>query len=249
MKIGILGVGHIGKTLALKLANAGHDVVVANSGSPENIDPAVLATGAIPVTAQQAVQDKEVIIMSIPLDRITEVAPLFTAVSEEVTVIDTSNYIPARDSEIDELEAGQVESLWVQQQLGRPIAKAWNAILAHSFATKGKPSGNPDRIAVPIAADRDIDREITLKLVNETGFDAFDTGCLADSWRQQPAAPAYCTDLTSTEIQAVIDTAEKERLPKRRALAYAILTERMGGISPENIDWEFVRRMSRALYI
>lgn len=46
MEIGIIGVGHIGKTLALKLASAGHNVAVANSSGPENIDAAVLATGA-----------------------------------------------------------------------------------------------------------------------------------------------------------------------------------------------------------
>jgi predicted dinucleotide-binding enzyme len=35
LKIGILGAGNIGKTLARKLAQAGHDVKVANSRSPE----------------------------------------------------------------------------------------------------------------------------------------------------------------------------------------------------------------------
>ena len=101
MKIGIIGVGYIGKTLALRLAKAGHDVLVANSKAPENMNPEVLATGAIAGTAQQAIQDKDVIILSIPLDRIPEVAPLFAAVSEDVTVIDTSNYIPARDGRIE----------------------------------------------------------------------------------------------------------------------------------------------------
>ena len=46
MKIGILGVGHIGKTLARKLAAAGHEVKVANSRGPETIDPEALASGA-----------------------------------------------------------------------------------------------------------------------------------------------------------------------------------------------------------
>jgi len=62
MKIGIIGIGHIGKTFALKLAAAGHQVSVANSGAPENINRDVLATGAKAVTAQEAVLDKEVII-------------------------------------------------------------------------------------------------------------------------------------------------------------------------------------------
>ena len=248
MKIGIIGVGQIGKTLALKLAQAGHDVVVANSSGPENIDPAVLATGAVAVTSQQAVQGKEVIILSIPLNRIPEVAPLFTAVSKETVVIDTSNYYPARDSKIDSIEVGQVESLWVLQQLGRPFAKAWNAIGAYSFATKGEPTGKPDRIAIPVSADRDMDRELTIKLIDETGFDAFDTGSLANSWRQQPGAPVYCTDLTKKEMQSLIDSAEKERLPKRRDLAIAAITERMGGTSSIS-DPEYLIRVNRALYL
>jgi predicted dinucleotide-binding enzyme len=37
MKIGILGVGHIGKTLAQWLAEAGHNVKVANSRGPHTI--------------------------------------------------------------------------------------------------------------------------------------------------------------------------------------------------------------------
>ena len=36
LNIGILGAGHIGKTLARKLAQAGHDVKVANSRGPKH---------------------------------------------------------------------------------------------------------------------------------------------------------------------------------------------------------------------
>ena len=50
MKIGILGVGHIGKTLVRKLSTVGHDVKVANSRGPETIEADVLASGARAVT-------------------------------------------------------------------------------------------------------------------------------------------------------------------------------------------------------
>lgn len=248
MKIGILGAGHIGKTLAFKLAKAGHQVEVANSRGPEYIDKAALVTGAKPVTSQQAVEGKDVIILSIPLNRIPEIRPLLANVPENITVIDTSNYYPSRDNKIDSLEEGQVESLWVTQQIGRPIAKAWNAIGTFSFETNGKPAGSPDRIAIPIAADRENDRKITMQLVDETGFDAFDTGSLADSWRQQPGAPVYCTDLTLQEMKRLIETAERERLPKRRDLAIAIITERMSG-AVKSTDNEFLVNMNRLLYI
>ena len=36
-------------------------------------------------------------------------------------------------------------------------------------------------------------------LISDTGFDTVDAGPLADSWRQQPGTPAYCTELTAPE--------------------------------------------------
>src|SRR3982751_4842390 len=117
MKIGILGVGHIGKTLARKLAAAGHDVKVANSRGPETIAADVLATGARAVTTAQAVEGVDVVILSIPLNRLPDVAPLIAKAPAETVVMDTSNYSPQRDVAIAALEAGQVESLWVAELL------------------------------------------------------------------------------------------------------------------------------------
>ena len=248
MKIGIIGVGHIGKTLALKLAESGHDTAVANSRGPESIDQEVLATGAKATTIQEVIQGKDVIILSIPLNRIPEIAPLLADIPEETTIIDTSNYYPVRDSKIDAIEAGMVESLWVIEQLGRPVSKAWNAIGSHSLLVNGKPEGAEDRIAIPLAADRDIDRKVTIQLINDTGFDAFDTGSLSDSWRQQPGAPVYGTDLTRTELADVVDKAEKQWLPKRRDIAVAALQERMGD-ETTNPDVDYGLRLSRALFL
>ena len=143
MKIGILGTGHIGKTLALKLPAAGHDVKVANSRGPETIGADVLASGARAVSAAEAVKDVDVVILSIPLNRIPSVAPLVADLPAETVVIDTSNYYPFRDGKIDAIEAGQVESLWVAEQLGRPVVKAWNSIGSDSFARKGTAAGEP----------------------------------------------------------------------------------------------------------
>jgi len=247
LKIGILGVGNIGKTLARKLAQAGHDVKVANSRGPETIEADTLEFGARAVTTAEAVEGVEVVILSIPLTRLPAIASLLAGVPEETVVIDTSNYYPGRDTQIEAIEAGQVESLWVIEKLGRPIAKAWNAIGADSFARFGTAKGNPNRIAIPIAADRETDREVALALVEDTGFDAFDAGSLADSWRQQPGAPAYCTDPTLAELPDALASAQKERLPKRRDLAWAVLTERFNDITNLNPDPGYFLRLSRIL--
>jgi len=248
MKVGILGVGHIGKTLARKLAAAGHDVKVANSRGPETIDADALATGARAVTTAQAVEGADVVILSIPLNRLPDVAPLIAKLPADTVVMDTSNYYPQRDDQIGAIEAGQVESLWVAERLGRPIVKAWNSIGSDSFAKKGKAAGSPDRIALPVAADRERDRKLGMQLVEDTGFDAFDAGKLADSWRQQPGAPCYCTDLTAAELPAALAATERARLPKRRDLAVAAVYERVGD-GAKNPDAEYGVRLNRALFM
>lgn len=247
MKLGIVGVGHIGKTLARKLGAAGHDVKVANSRGPETIEADVLAFGARAVTVAEAVADVDVVILSIPLNRLPEIAPLIASVPDETVVIDTSNYYPSRDGKIDAIEAGQVESLWVAEQLGRPVVKAWNSIGSESFAKKGKAAGSPGRIAIPVAADRDTDRKVGMALVEETGLDAYDAGTLAESWRQQPGTPCYCTDLTHEEMPAALAAADAARSPKRRDLSLAAVMERIGE-GTKYPDADFIVRLNRALF-
>ncbi len=248
MKIGILGTGHIGKSLVKKLSAAGHAVKVANSRGPDTIAADLLTSGARAVTTEEALVDVDVVIVSIPLHRLPGVAPLFARLPAETVVIDTSNYYPQRDGKIDAIEAGQVESLWVSGLLGRPIVKAWNSIGSDSLARKGKPAGSPDRVALPVAAEDDEARAVGMALVEDTGFDAFDAGTLAESWRQQPGAPCYCTDLTRAELPAAHAAADRSRLPRRRDLAVAVIIERVGD-GTTNPDAEFGVRLSRLLYM
>lgn len=91
------------------------------------------------------------------------------------------------------------------------MVKAWNAVLAGTLQTKGTPAGTPGRIAVPVAADSDEARQVALRLVDESGFDPFDAGVLADSWRQQPMAPAYCTELTLDELGPALAAADRAK--------------------------------------
>lgn len=114
LSIGILGTGYIGKTLARKLAAAGHNVKVANSRGPETIEAEILETGALPVKAEHAVSDVDVLILSVPLMRIPEISQLIVSLPSDVIVADTSNYYPHRDQKIDAIEGGQVESQWVE---------------------------------------------------------------------------------------------------------------------------------------
>lgn len=245
MKIGIIGAGNIGGTLVKRLSAAGHEVKVANSRGPETIDKELLSSGARAVTVAEALADVEVAILSIPMKRIPDIASALVALPEETVVIDTSNYYPQPDWKIDAVEAGQVEALWVAERLGRPVVKAWNAIRATPFAQTGQPAGTANRIAIPVAGDRQRDRDIAMTLVRDSGLDAFDAGSLAESWRQQPGAPAYCTELRLDDIGAAWAAAQKDRLPARRDLANAVLQERFQHPSPAPTD-DLILRVLRA---
>ena len=77
-----------------------------------------------------------------------------------------------------------------------------------------------------------------MSLVNDTGLDAFDAGVLADSWRQQPGAPVYCTDLSYAQVGTALQAAERHRLPTRRDLGVAVMQERLGdGTTNPEAEW------------
>lgn len=247
MKIGIIGAGNIGALLATKLGAAGHDVAIANSRGPETIDPGILTEGVRAVAAADAVTGAEVVIVSVPFAKIADLAGLLSQIPQNVPLIDTANYYPERDGRHDAIDAGQVESVWVAQTIGRPLAKAWNSIVAPSLADKGTEPGAEGRIALPVAADRDEDRRAAMDLVEQTGFDAVDAGRLAESWRQQPGAPVYCTDLTREQVVEGLAHADRGRVPKRRDLAWAAIDERTDGFTTMP-DFDWVTRLNRVLY-
>jgi 8-hydroxy-5-deazaflavin:NADPH oxidoreductase len=247
MKIGLLGAGNIGKTLARRLAKAGHDVKVANSRGPETIPQEVLEFGALATTSADAVKNVEVVILSLNPNSFAQVAPLLQGLPKDVVIIDTSNYHPGRDGRIAAIDDGLVESLWVVDTLRRPIVKAWNTVVSDSFENKAKEKGDPNRIALPVAADDTEARRVGMTLVDDTGFDAFDAGTLIDSWRMQPGAPVYCTDLTLAELPEALARAEKVRLPKRRQLITDVLSERFETPGSGNFDWDYFLQLSRLI--
>jgi predicted dinucleotide-binding enzyme len=218
MQIGIIGAGFIGRTLARKLSAAGHGVQIANSSGREGVRQFADEIGAKAVDVHGAVDDVDVIILAIPLPAMRELpADLFDSVPPDVTVIETSNYYPdMRDSRIPEIDAGMAESVWVSQQLGRPVVKAFNSVLAHTLAHLGQPEGTPGRLAIAVAGDDVRSRQAAMELVNQTGFDPVDAGSLEESWRQQPSTPAYCCDYDADTMRKALAAAIKGDAPRKR---------------------------------
>jgi predicted dinucleotide-binding enzyme len=213
MRIGIIGAGQIGGTLARRVTALGHDVSIANSRGPETLAALAKETGARPVTAHEAARAGEVVIVTIPLKNLARLpADLFDGVPADVVVVDTGNYYPRqRDGRIDPIENGATESRWVSDRLGRPVVKAFNNIYARHLLEHGKPKGAASRIALPIAGDDRRAKDIVIRLLDELGFDGVDGGSLDESWRQQPGTPVYGTDLDVAGVQRALAEAKPER--------------------------------------
>ena len=219
MRIGVIGTGSMGGILARHLARLGHHVSVANSRGPESLTALAAEISAEPVSVVDAAHAGEIVILSIPTKAVAELPrKLFANVPSSVVVIDIGNYHPElRDGRIDAIDRGMLDSQWVAQQIGRPVIKAFNNILAESLLEKGVPSGTRGRIALSVAGDSSDAKSAVLRLVDDLGFDPVDGGDLDESWRQQPGTPAYCQDLEATALRRALAEADRSRIAEYRA--------------------------------
>ena len=236
MKIGVIGTGNIGGALAGKLRAAGHEVRVANSRGVEGVRAFAETVGATPVDIRGAVEGVDAVILSIPFPAVADLPKdLFDGLPPAAPVIDTGNYYPGlRDPHIAEIDGGMVESVWVSRQIGRPVVKAFNNILAYSLAELGRPPGANDRLAVAIAGDDPAAKTLVAGLVDDVGFDPVDAGVLAESWRQQPSTPVYCCDWNARETLDALALARPGEAPAKRDAMMETLSKL--GPSPTHAD-------------
>jgi predicted dinucleotide-binding enzyme len=219
MRIGVIGAGSMGAILARHLAKLGHQVSIANSRGPESMTVLAAEIGATPASVVDAAKAGEIVIIAIPTKAVAEFPQaLFANVPRSVVVIDIGNYHPElRDGRIDAIDRGMLDSQWVAQQIGRPVTKAFNNILAKSLLENGVPSGTKGRIALSVFGDSLDAKTAVLRLVDDLGFDPVDGGDLDNSWRQQPGTPAYCQDLDAAALQRALTEADRSRIAEYRA--------------------------------
>ena len=192
--VGIIGSGQIGGTVARLSGAAGHTVVLSNSRGPETLAELVaelgpLATGA---TAEQAGEAGDPVVVSIPVKAFADI-PVKPLAGKPV--LDTGNYYPARDGHIAELDTGALTSSGLLQRYlpDAHVVKVFNNIFFRHLASLARPSGAPDRSALPIAGDDAAAKAAVTAFLDSIGYDAVDAGSLAESWHQEPGSPAYGT--------------------------------------------------------
>ena len=231
MRIGVIGAGGMGGILAHQLGRLGHHVSIANSRGPESLAARAPEIGATPVSVVDAAKAGDVVFIAIPTKAVPDLPRgLFANVADSVVVIDIGNYHPElRDGRIDAIDRGMLDSQWVAQQIGRPVIKAFNNILATSLLEKGVPRGTKGRIALSVFGDSLDAKASVLRLVDDLGFDPVDGGDLGNSWRQQPGTPAYCRDLGAAALRSALAEADRSRIAEYRAEREAQIRKEVAG--------------------
>jgi predicted dinucleotide-binding enzyme len=202
-RIGIIGAGHIGSTLAKGLVDRGYEVVIANSRGPETLAGLVSELGerATAGTAQEAAESGDIVIVTVPLKAYREVpaAPLAGKI-----VLDTNNYYWERDGRIAELDEKRATTAGLLQThlAEAKVAKAFNHITSSQILTGGSPAGTPGRRALATASDHPEVSAFVTELYDEFGFDTVDVGPLAESWRVERDQPAYVVAQNRDELVA-----------------------------------------------
>ena len=205
MKIGIIGSGNIGGTLARLLAGAGHEVVLANSRGPESLAGLVAEIGpaATASTPAGAAQAGDVVVVAIPFFRYTDL-PAGELAGK--VVVDATNYYGGRDGSFPEIESGTAgaSELLARALPGAKVVKAFNTIHYRQLAGDGVPSGTAGRRAIPVAGDDTAAKATVAGLMDQIGFDAYDVGSLADGRRFDPGTPLFNVALTRDEVAAAL---------------------------------------------
>ncbi|MBD3240254.1 MAG: hypothetical protein GF331_06680, partial [Chitinivibrionales bacterium] len=100
MKIGTIGAGNIGGTLARLWTTAGHEVLISSRHPDQLADLAAqIGDRCCYGTAEEAVTFGEVVLLSPPLGAIVELAPKIADLVAGKVVLDTMNPFPDRDGE------------------------------------------------------------------------------------------------------------------------------------------------------
>jgi predicted dinucleotide-binding enzyme len=201
MKIGFVGAGHIGTALAQNFARLDHDLVLSNSRGPETLADLVASLGpnATAGTTEEAVAFGDSVVVTIPLKAVRSLDPALFAGK---TVIDTCNYYPQRDGQFPELDNGSTtESEVVADHLaGAQVVKAFNSIYFVHLAENGKPAGDPERRAIPVASDSPEAKREVSQLIDQIGFEPVDAGELSAGRAFENGAELYGKELTGPEL-------------------------------------------------
>jgi 8-hydroxy-5-deazaflavin:NADPH oxidoreductase len=207
-RIAVLGSGHVGPVIARLAIAAGYEVTIAASGDPERIAlvTQVLAPGAEPRWAADAVEGSDVVVLAIPVHRF---AAFDAALVADKLVIDTMNYWPPVDG-VQELfeDHGYGSSELVQHRLARStVVKTLNHLGYHELEDDRRPVASSDRRALGVAGDDPDAVDIVAEVIERIGYDTVRLGSLRAGRVLEPGGPVFGVALRRPDFELAVGAA------------------------------------------
>lgn len=204
--IAVLGAGRVGTAIARTLLDAEYRVLIATSGDPSRIEAIsrIVVPGAEPRWAGEAVAEADIVVLSIPLHRVSGLDPELFAGS---VVIDGMNYWPPVDGVIPEFEhAPRGTSAAVQSLLpGAHVVKTFNHTGYHDLEPDRRGEGDPDRLALAVAGDDPAAVGVVAGIVERIGYDAVMLDDLEEGVVLQPGGDVFGSRLDAAGMTTVLD--------------------------------------------
>jgi predicted dinucleotide-binding enzyme len=204
-RLAVLGAGHTGPVIARVAMEAGCQVSIAASGDPERIEliTKVLAPGAEPRWAADAVKDADIVVLAIPLHKF---AAFDSALVADKLVVDTMNYWPPIDGVQEMFEDRQYgSSEIVQHRLARStIVKTLNHIGYHELEDERRPAGSPERRVLGVAGDDPGAVGVVAEVNERIGYDTVRPDSLSAGRVLEPGGPVFGVSLRRPEFERAL---------------------------------------------
>jgi len=202
LKIGIIGAGKIGGTLAALWVKAGHEVLVS-SRHPAELQGLARSLGpkARVGTPREAAVFGDVVLISVPYGALPQIGRDLEKELKGKVVLDTGNPYPERDGEMA-LEARRKGTGIASAEFlpGARLVRAFNAISYRNLLSEAHRTG--ELVGIPIAGDDHQALEAATRLVRDAGFEPVVVGPLARAKMFDVGSPVYTQLLTARELRA-----------------------------------------------
>jgi predicted dinucleotide-binding enzyme len=201
LKIGVVGTGRIGSTLATHWAKAGHELVISSRHPEELKDLAKSLGPKVKVgTPQEAAAFGEVILLSVPYAATPQIGKDLAKELKGKVVIDTGNPYPQRDGAMAEDALKRGTGVTSAEFLpGVKLVRAFNQISEKNLKEQG--NRKPERLAIPIAVDDAGARAVAERLINDAGFDTVVVGPLSRAKEFDNQSKGYGKLGTAAELR------------------------------------------------
>lgn len=165
MKIGIIGHGNVGGTLAKGWAGAGHDLLIgARNTSDEKVEKLVTVSERIKVgTIKEAVSDSEVLLVAIPAPAVADLAKQIGSINDTVIIDATNSVFKGPDGFATGAEA-------LKAITGcRHVVKGFNTT---GYENMANPVYHGESLDMFTAGDSEEGKEMVRRLASDLGFGA-----------------------------------------------------------------------------